>query len=964
MDRGAERANFLPSRALGVDIVANVRASARNWGLIDLRGRYRTRYERLLGELPEANTAGEVSILCPFHEDHKRSASINLQTGLFHCLACEASHNYPTFRKAWELEHGAPDAVAPPDPDEKFVPEQVIRDMHFALLENQDLLDQLRDKRGISIDTVRKYQLGWHLRTRRVAIPIRDREGIVRNVRLYSFTEKGQQKMLSWQQGYGTARLWPLQVLDGAKYVFLCEGEMDRLVMADRGLNAITSTGGAKTWKSEWSKEFAGLKVYVVYDTDTAGEEGARKAAASISEYAKEVKVVRLDLSEPGEDITDFFVNYGYGVEDLKRLVKETPKFKKPIRPDRRQASNGKVEWATLGQSLKPMYRRKELMVPVIVSARRDERLHYPAETIFTCDQSAGRLCQKCDLYGSGEATIKFDRSDPVVLDFVGVSTKQQRAIIKKIAGIPNTCSQVESATVESGTIEEILVTPELDTGGDGDSLHLVQRAFYIGLGLDYNESYALKAKPIPFHKNGKIVHHVVEATPAHDSIETFEMTPEIYEQLKVFQAKPGKAKRKLWEIATDFQNHVTRIWDRIPMHIAMDLVWHSVLEFWFEDKLQRRGWLEVCIVGDTRTGKSEVAHQLQRHFGYGEIVSGENTSYAGLIGGAVKFDDAWFVKWGRIPLNDKRLVVIDEVTGMSPQDIALMSGVRETGIADITKIETQKANARTRAIWIGNVREPKNDLSDYDYGCLALHDLIGQPEDIARFDYALAAARDEVSSVTVNSRHDITGEPRYRSEACANLILWAWSRGRDTVMFQREAVDAAHKHAIEMGKAYTSNVPLVMAENQRIKLARIGAAIAARLFSTDEQGENLIVTAEHINAARDLLDLFYSAPAFGYAQLSRQRIGFARRRQAGIQKVQELLKTRPQLADMLSRTKLINPTKIADYTGITDDEAKDILRQLTSTMMVEDKGSHGYAVTSELKAIAEQNVPLEYELQ
>src|SRR5690606_27391414 len=107
--------------------------------------------------------------------------------------------------------------------------------------------------------------------------------------------------------------------------------------------------------------------------------------------------------------------------------------------------------------------------------------------------------------------------------------------------------------------------------------------------------------------------------------------------------------------------------------------------------------------VGDTRTGKSEIATQLQRHYGYGEIVSGENTSYAGLVGGAIKYDDSWFVKWGRIPLNDRRMVIIDEDTGMETPDIALMSGIRETGIADITKIESQRANARTRALWIGN---------------------------------------------------------------------------------------------------------------------------------------------------------------------------------------------------------------------------------------------------------------------
>ena len=255
--------------------------------------RYRVRYEKLLGELPQSN------------EDHKRSASVNLDNGLFHCMACEASHNYPTFRKAYVVDHDLPDEVAPPKGD-KFVSDQAVRDMHFALLENQNLLDRIRDERGIGIDTLQRYQIGYHARTRRIAIPIRDTEEVVRNVRLYSFTDKGQQKMLSWRQGFGTARLWPLKTLDDPDfdYVFLCEGEMDRLVLAHQGLNAVTATGGAKTWKSEWSREFEDLKVYIVYDMDQAGDERARKAAHSIGEFAAQVRVVRLDSTTASEKDT------------------------------------------------------------------------------------------------------------------------------------------------------------------------------------------------------------------------------------------------------------------------------------------------------------------------------------------------------------------------------------------------------------------------------------------------------------------------------------------------------------------------------------------------------------------------------------------------------------------------------------------------------------------------------------
>lgn len=928
---------------------------------------YKQKYEGLLGSLPEPNEEFEVSIICPFHEDQKRSASINMKTGLFHCFACGQSHNYLQFKKAYSEENGDPDLDDPPEPVAeviKAIHDEVVKDLHLDLMVNQDILDRLAQDRGLSKQIIKDMQIGWHSKTKRIAIPIRDENGVCVNIRLYSFTESGSQKMLSWRAGFGRARLWPLNSLDlSKKYVILTEGEMDCLTVLSQGLNAVTSTGGAKTWKTEWSEKFKGLKVYITYDCDTTGEEGAKKAAASISAFAEEVRIVKLDLSKPGEDVTDFFVHYGYTVEDLKRLIKDSPKYRKPLKQED-FAESGDVNWTTLGQSLQPFHRGKDLMVPVIVSARRDERMHYPAETMFNCNQDAGNICKKCRLVGIGEATVRIKPNDHGLTDFVGVSQAQQAAIIKGRAGIPQTCKQVETSITEAGTIEEILVTPEIDSSGnDTDSMHLIQRAFYVGLGLEYNASYVMRTRPTPFHKSSKIVHHVIDAVPAHDSIESFEMIPEIYERLRIFQAEPGKELSKLGEIERNLQDHVTRIWDRLDLHVGMDLVWHSVLEFEFDGKVIRRGWLEACVVGDTRTGKSEIASQLQRHYGLGEVVSGENTSYAGLVGGAIKYDDSWFVKWGRIPLNDRRLVVIDEVTGMSTDDIALMSGIRETGIADITKIETQKAHARTRALWIGNVRFPKRDLGDYDYGCMALEDLIGMPEDIARFDYAMSAGRDEVNSATVNSAHPIEGHLLYDSDSCGLLILWAWSRGRDQIHFQRDAVEACWQHAIEMGNTYTSALPLVMPENQRIKLARVAAAVAARLFSTTD-GETLIVTANHVEVARKLLDKFYSKPSFGYLQLSRQRIHFAERRKGGINKVNKFLSTRPVLADFLSRTKMINAKKISDQIGVGDEESKEILRFLTSTMMVEDKGGHGYQVTPDLKSIADKVIPTQYSLE
>ena len=916
--------------------------------------KYRTRYAKLLGTLPDPNSEGEVSIICPFHEDHKRSASVNVDTGLFFCMACETSHNFGTFRKAHQ------GSVSELKSDkEKFIDDQIVRDLAYDLRRNQIVLDRLEAERGIPFSVIKEWEIGWSERMDRVAIPIRDENGIVRNIRLYSFAKPGSQKMISWRAGYGGARLWPLSSLD-ADYVILCEGEMDRLVLAARGLNSITSTGGAMTWKGEWSPKFSGMQVRIAYDMDEAGDDGAKKAAASIAPFAKDVKVMRLDLSKKGEDVTDYFVNYGYGIDDFRVLAQAAPVYRPPLREEDFKKRDG-APWITLGKSLASEHRGNSVMVPVIVASRRDERLHYPKQTFFSCNQDAGKICKTCPLLNKGEKTVSIEPSDSRMVRLVGINVRDERSLVRSWAGIPRTCNVVDQQVIESGTIEEILITPEIDTASsDDDSMQLVQRGFYVGYGLDFNASYVIKSKPVPFHKNLKIVHQVIDAVPAHDSIESFEMDDETEKRLEVFQAQKGHAKRKLWAIIEDLQNHVTKIWDRMLLHIAMDLVWHSVMDFDFDGKLIRRGWIEAIVIGETRTGKSEVATQLRRHFGYGEIVSGENTSYAGLVGGAVRFDDAWFVKWGRLPLNDRRMIVIDEVTGMTIEDIARMSNVREAGIADVTKIETQKTNARTRALWISNVRPPRQDLSDYDEGCLALNDIIGMPEDIARFDYAMSAAHHEVSPEVVNRSHNASQEQVFTSELCATLIRWIWSRSTDQIVFEREAIESCYQHAIEMGAVYDSSMPLVMAENQRIKLARVAAAIAGRLFSTDD-GETLIITKEHVIAARDLLDAFYAQESFGYHQYSARSAHDMKQREKGKRVVSEHLASRPEIVDVLTQFRNITPKKLASYAGITETEAEESVRLFTKFRLVEDKGSHGSRVTPVLKAIAEQAIEPDY---
>ncbi|MFH2098326.1 MAG: toprim domain-containing protein, partial [Pseudomonadota bacterium] len=168
----------------------------------------------------------------------------------------------------------------------------------------------------------------------RVAIPILDPKGNLKNIRLYQPRPKeGEAKILSWGRGFGSARLFPpVPPEQSDEAVILCEGESDTLCALSRGLSAITQTSKTKAWKERDLRHFAGLDVVVAYDADGPGVNYADWAAAALHQVAARVRVLewpdwmgRLeDGSWPekhGQDLTDFFVKHGKDVPEFMELV-------------------------------------------------------------------------------------------------------------------------------------------------------------------------------------------------------------------------------------------------------------------------------------------------------------------------------------------------------------------------------------------------------------------------------------------------------------------------------------------------------------------------------------------------------------------------------------------------------------------------------------------------------------------
>jgi hypothetical protein len=185
-------------------------------------------------------------------------------------------------------------------------------------------------------------------------------------------------------------------------------------------------------------------------------------------------------------------------------------------------------------------------------------------------------------------------------------------------------------------------------------------------------------------------------------------------------------------------------------------------------------------------------ARASQRSGSYGTTAQ-ENSSAArplpsqGMVGGVQQLNGKdWAVTWGVVPLNDRRLVVLDEISGLTQEEIAQMSDIRSSGQAKLIKVVQETTWARTRLLWLGNPRNAT--MANYTYGVDAIKPLIGNAEDIARFDLAMAVTLFDVPSEIINQPAPAGGEFKYTDEACHALLMWVWTRTADDVVFTPEA--------------------------------------------------------------------------------------------------------------------------------------------------------------------------------
>lgn len=848
---------------------------------------------------------GEHRAFCPVCEDplesKSPSASFNFDKGVWNCQG-KCAQGGSVYNLAKDLKDAKgfnPRAEAmkarnaevtfngSSSPTEKSKPEKLTEDnvkaWHRRLINSAPYLSQLMDERGFTKETIREFQVGWD--GQRYTIPVRDEAGELVNVRRYKMKvgPKGD-KMLNIA-GAGTARIFNIDTLLKEDTIVITEGETDCMLLNQFGVPAITHTAGAATFKTQWGPLFQGKTVYICYDNDDGGRTGATKAGKVVAPYADQVYQIEIPLPDKGADITDFLHKEGHTETDFKGLMASARPMNptRSILPDEAPKEGRKV---SLEESMAESHQDETLEMTVTVAGKQNPPYRVPKRFNVSCAMNKGPVCQQCPVFfRDGDMNVEIAKNDPVLFKFVGINDDKINKQLKTVSGALCT-DRSEFNIDEDYYMEELVVGNSVDEREAGEDQKPVTRTVYSVSthATEVNTTVHLVGKNVASPKDQRLSFMAWELDAVNTSLDNFVLHKEIEKGLYAFQVKtndPDNQETPLdrcFEIAADLSANVTRIYGRDLLHVAYDLIWHSPLAFDVEGRRLDKGWLEAMVVGDTRTGKSETAIQLSKHYRAGVVKSCEGATFAGLVGGVQQVGSGnWMTTWGVIPLNDRRLVVLDEVSGLKDKDvIENMSSIRSSGLAQIVKIDTQETSARTRLIWIGNPSDGMMIDEKPGVGIDALRTLVHNQEDIARFDFVLSARASEVDSGLINQDPEDAPPHVYTQELCSNLVLWAWSLQPDQIKFTDSAVKEARKIAQQIGEEYVADPPLLQTENARFKLYRISAAIAARTFHIKWPKKDqmiLQINRDHVRAAKEFLDMIYDNPGMEYRSASRRVI-------------------------------------------------------------------------------------------
>jgi len=510
-------------------------------------------------------------------------------------------------------------------------------------------------------------------------------------------------------------------------------------------------------------------------------------------------------------------------------------------------------------------------------------------------------LCKGCK-YSSSCGTDKVLSADTKgLLNFINCKEDDMHRVYKKALGVPSKCRVAKiresgkKVNLSQGSmvppIEYVGKSTNLEGETPKENMHtVIVEAVFMGKNLvQANRSYKVEGVVHRDPNNGRLVFLVDKAEGILDDIKGFKLDDKMKGVLKIFQPDEWtyeSLKEKLIDIHKEIKINHHQINGREDLAFFMDVTYHSVMAFTWGNSIHHRGWIDLCVCGDTRLGKSLMVERIMNMHQMGYIIAGESVSYAGLMGGVVNQANKRAgntLHWGVLPKHDQRIVIFDECHSKNALDLwPMLNDVRSSGIAKYNKIIQRQAPAAQRKMFISNP-PIGTEVSDYIYPCEMLKRIYQAAETIARFDALVVPRSMDVDPSLVKVQEDIIEPHYYEYDGYIGKMGYKWkapgywllrfiySRTANQVVFNPEAMALIISESDRLCRKYSSSgIPLVDPGEIHFKLARGCASLAGRTDSVDDHDPETIIVREcHVQVYIEALEAQYDGASnyIGYSK-------------------------------------------------------------------------------------------------
>lgn len=877
----------------------------------------------------ESKTEKQLYARCPLHNDSNASFTVNEDTHEWYCHGCGFGGTEVEF-----IEHyyDVPKKVAQQVflrwEKSKYIcfpTDEYVKGCHEALMRKPKEIEVLNGF-GITQETIDKFMLGWD--DCRITIPIKSKTGLYVNVRKYLPPHRriagGNNAKVVNIRNLGSNRYFPYEAFDESQeIIYVLEGEKDCLAARSQGLNAVTSTGGTNIPLDEVFL-FKGKIVYLCLDSDPAGSRITKQYQQLLKPYAKEIHVIRL----PVKDFSDYWVEFE-DAEITKYCVATVEDPEQLEGPDSTTLS--KSEYV---ENLNSWIKLENMSV---VGA--DPKTYtIPCKLKVLCkDVHCNRPCA----VGASATPVEVDVDSRQLLQFVDAPDSVQDSYLRKMFG----CKSIQAVPAEYVNVQKILFQEsaafvdglEDSTFENRYGIFLYEEARLIPtVRYDFNTSRVTDPRT---QQNYYVINKAQAVTQYVES--------DNLRNIQFFRSIAGSCNNvhELIEKHYKLWGGLLGIEGRPDLFGAIILTYLSVTEIQWGGGIIK-GWLDSMVIGDTRTGKSQMAQRFVKHVQMGSYINGENARRTGVIGGVQKMGDSWVITWGAIPMNDKGLLIIDEASGLSIDDIKELSATRSSGAVTINKITKGEAKARTRLLWLSNPRSGRNLEDFYWKGYGAFREYIPVVEDQARYDLVMTAAREDVETLEGNLSTASVDVENYRE-----LINFAWNVSCDRIIFFKGVEDVVRETAKQLDKDYGGG-PLVVGVAVHEKILRLSVALA--LLCGEIENGCVHVSEKHVKMADEFLRSTYDKPSLDYKGYIREVQKAARKKAENTKFIRALCVAHPALKVLLASNSF-RGNQVREILGIDSLEASKLVSELLQRGLLKISGSGAYSPDKLLIDMAKQ---------